>query len=73
MTDEELKHRHLIRRARNAKHKARDRFRPKGAYRLYDYPIRHYGENDYEFNRRKAPPLTGFGVAWERRPSCEVK
>lgn len=76
MTEEELKHRHAIRVHRNKKHKQHDRF--KGL--PFEYiPIR-YGcwrhmpsEKDWQFNRRKTPTETGFGVAYEHRPSCEVK
>lgn len=72
MTEEELKHRHLIRIHRNQKHKHRDRYKPICAEVLYLFPTRrHSGEEDYEFNRRKAAPGTGFGVAYEKNPDAK--
>lgn len=72
MTEEELRHRHLIRRHRNAKHAHRDRYKPKGAGFLLPFtPRRHDGEEDYEFNRRHSAPEIGFGVAFEKNPDAK--
>src|SRR4051812_35146544 len=76
MTEEELKHRHAIRVHRNKKHKQRDRFKAKGwAFEIL--PIRYGawrhmpGEKDWQFNRRKVPSETGYGVAYDKNPDSK--
>ncbi len=58
------------RRKLNTKFKERDRHKPRRAIFLLPSPgnWRHDPfELSWQFNRRKAPPVTGYGVAWEHR------
>ena len=63
------------RRALNARHKLRDRFKPKGTIRVICYPNSEWRHDPFElswqFNRRKAAPSTGYGVAWEHRSDVQ--
>ncbi len=49
----------------NAKHKHRDRWKPKREWKFGKYP-RHQ-DAEWYFGRAKAPPETGYGIAFERR------
>lgn len=59
------------RRKLNQRFKERDRYKPRGILHIRLYPRsawRHDpSELDVQFNRRKAAPETGYGVAYERR------
>ena len=63
------------RRKLNGKYKQRDRYKPKGTIRVICYPNSDWRhdpfELDWQFNRRKAPPETGYGVAWEHRSDVQ--
>lgn len=68
-----LRHRRRVR--LNRKYKTRDRWKPRGILHLRQYPNTNWRhdpfERDWQFNRRKAPPVTGYGVAWEHRSDVE--
>lgn len=67
-----LRHRRRVR--LNRKFKERGRYKPRRAIFLLPSPgnWRHDPfERDWQFNRRKAPPVTGYGVAWEHRSDVQ--
>lgn len=59
------------RRKLNQRFKERDRYKPRGVLHIRQYPNTNWRHDPFElswqFNRRKAPPVTGYGVAWEHR------
>ena len=59
------------RRKLNGKHKLRDRYKPRGTFRVICFPRSTWRHDPFEldvtFNRQKAAPETGYGVAWEHR------
>lgn len=67
--------RHRRRVRLNRKYHARDRWKPRGILHIRQHPRtpwRHDPcEKDVQFNRRKAPTETGYGVAYEHRSDVQ--
>lgn len=63
------------RRKLNRRFKERDYYKPRGILHVRQYPNTNWRhdpfELDWQFNRRKSHPETGYGVAWEHRSDVQ--